>query len=328
MYKILAVSPISIAGELIMSGLLKGFEQLSCKTLNISVKNFDDDKILAKIKKFNPDLIIGYDYGHFINNEVESFIKSLNKPVIHYFGDNPKSKFAHSGNIELISKLENSKNILFMWDSAYVNALKNKTQYLPLAADADLYDVKEIDGFKYNISFVGRPLTEKRISLLCKIIEKFPDKLSIFCYEPHFQKSVEEIKNRKLLNNKLLKNYMSSYKGFLKTEKELAFVYKTSQINLNITEQEGHGLNYRVFEVLASGGFLLTDYVEDIDKFFIADENIMFYKNNNEAIEKISKMLNNADKRKQIAKNGQEILLKEHQFKNRAEYIIKTLKIF
>lgn len=325
MYKILVISPISIAGALILKGFAKGFENLGHNILFLDVRNLD----YSTIKDFNPDFAFGYDYAHFVLENAEQTIKSLDIPVVHYFADAPDLNFSLSGDLELINKLQNSPNKVYFWDKSYLDFFKHKkTHYLPLAVDPDLYKVKGLtlgEDFP-EITFAGRPLTPTRINLLTEIIKKFPDKLGIYSFKKHFDTSVQEIKKQNLLNESQLDCYISSYKGFLETEEELAKVYNKSSIVLNITMDQGiNSMNYRIFEVLAAEGFLITDFRENTAKYFLENRDLVFYKNTEQLLLLIDKYLKNKSSRLEIAKNGRKNIEKNHTFKQRARIVIDNL---
>ena len=273
MVNILAITPVSIAGTLIINGLIKGFEQCGNNILSFDVRELDNNII----KKFNPDFVIGYDYVHFINSQAEKIVTDLNIPVIHYFADDPNSDFAHSGDLELYKKFSYSNGIVFCWDRQLLGSFANKAYYMPLGVDPELYNINCDYEKNIDISFVGRPLTARRITLLSDIIKIYPEKLKIFSYKKHFDKSVEEIRKAGLLDFSQLKQYENCYAGFLKTEKELAEIYKGAKIVLNITMDQGlSSMNYRVLEVLGSEGFLLTDFKKDTAEYF-KDRKIWFF---------------------------------------------------
>lgn len=324
MYNILAISPISIAGALIINGLAKGFGQLGNNVLSLDVRELD----FEAIRNFKPDFAIGYDYAHFVIPEAEEVIRELNIPVIHYFADDPHANFAHSGNLELIKKLASSNNTVYCWDKQHISAFRNKVFYLPLAVDPDLYEIKDNSRMDLEIVFVGRPLTDRRLTLLSSIVRNFPGKLHIYSYQKHFDMSAEEMERLNLLEGEYLKSYKNSYKGFLQTEKELAQVYADSKIVLNITMEQGlSSMNYRVLEVLASGGFLLTDFKQDTAEYFSAEEDLVFYKDREELIERISKYIQDDTTRAEIARSGKEKVLKNHTSKQRARYILSNLDL-
>lgn len=324
MHNILIISPISIAGSLIIKGLAKGFEQLGNNILIVDVRELNQ----TTITKFKPDFVIGYDYAHFVNAKASQIIKELDIPVIHYFADDPNSNFSHSGDLTLYKKLCDSTGIVFCWDKQYLNSFKNNAFYLPLGVDPDLYSVKNNDTKALDIVFTGRPLTIRRLTILSEIIKNFPDSLSIYSYKKHFETSVEELQKLKLLDNDFLESYKNSYKGFLETEQQLAQVYINSKIVLNITMDQGlSSMNYRVLEVLASEGFLLTDFKQDTADYFKSEKDLVFYNNNEELISKISQYLNNNELRLKIAQNGKKSVIKNHTFKERAREIQEKLKM-
>jgi len=319
MQKILLISPISIAGALIIKGFAKGFSDLGHKTLLLDLRELDFDLI----KNFNPDLIVGYDYSHLVIPESEEIINRFDVPKVHYFADDPDSNFSLSGDVSLPEKLAKTEGIVFSWDKSYIKAFKNKTFYLPLGVNPDDYSINSDTVKEHDILFAGRPLTKRRLDILCEIVKNFPYKLSLYSYRNHFDRSVEEIKAQKILSDDELENYKKSYKGFLNTEKELAEVYANSQIVLNITMEQGlSSMNYRVLEVLASGGFLLTDYKEDTAEYFESGRELVFYNNNSDLTEKISEYLENETQRNEISLNGRNKVLKFHTFKQRAQEML------
>lgn len=322
MKKILTISPISIAGALIINGLSKGFEQLGYETLNFDVRKLD----FEAIKIFKPDFAIGYDYAHFVDNNAEKIIKELNIPTVHYFADDPNTNFAHSGNLDLVKKLEDSGNTVFCWDKALLNSFKKPAHYLPLGVDPDLYILQEKPEIIHDIAFVGRPLTETRLNILSKIVKNFGEKLVIYSFEKHFLTSIDEMQRLNLLNPEQLEIYRNCYRGFLETEKDMARVYAGSKINLNITMDQGvSSMNYRVLEVLASGGFLLTDYKEDTADYFEQEKDLVYYKNSFELIEKIYKYLEDDNSRNKILHNGNKKTLERHTFRQRAEEVLNII---
>ena len=178
----------------------------------------------------------------------------------------------------------------------------------------------------YDISFVGRPLTDKRQKILATLVKKFKNKLNIFCYEKHFLQSINDFKEKKLLTDEELETYKTSYKGFLTTEREIADVYFNSKVNISITLQGNSGMNYRVFDVLASKGFLLTDETEDIKTNFIMSKELETYKDINDLIDKTEFYLQNPIIGKKIAILGFANVIKKHSYTARVNQILDILK--
>lgn len=327
MKKALVTLPNSIAGTLIMKGFCQGFRANGCYVLEKDLRDINIDEI----ERFKPDIVLGYDYGFLFscNSELNNFfLNSKHKfQLIHYFADEPNGKYAYVDKPELynnyINLAEDTRVTTFIWDKDFQYQIPN-SYYLPLAVNYKAYQTDF--GQQYDISFVGRPLTEKRQKVLAALVRKFGKKLNIFCYEKHFLQSLDDMKDKHFLSEKELDIYKSAYRGFLTTEKEIADVYFNSIVNINITLQGKSSLNYRVFEVLASKGFLLTDDVEDIRKNFIVSKELETYKDVDDLIDKTDFYLKNPMIAKKIAIIGFADIVKSHSFTARARTILDTIK--
>lgn len=319
MKKLFITSPISIAGCLITRGLAEGFKKLGFFVVEKDVR----ETTIEDIKNFKPDYILGYCYGYLVNEALtKDLINNKNYSFIHYFADEPQSKFAYTLRPELYDIIKTTDAKIFIWDSEFLNDFE-VAHYLPLAVDPKLYKTS-FEGFEHSISFVGRPLTEKRQRILTQLIKRY-GKISIFCYKDHFERSINEIKEKNLLTASELDLYKDSYKGFVKTEAELARIYNSTKININVTEQGINNINYRVFEVLASSGFLITDEMPDLYKLFEVGKELEVYKNEEELFDKIDFYLKNQNLAQAIARYGRKNVVNNHTFKERAEKILKIV---
>jgi hypothetical protein len=94
---------------------------------------------------------------------------------------------------------------------------------------------------------------------------------------------------------------------------EAAQIYSRSLINLNCSLNGD--LNLRVFEVLSSGGFLLTDRLSEesgLELLFNDGEHLVCFKNEKDLLEKIGYFLGHPDEAKEIARNGYEEFKRNH----------------
>ena len=80
----------------------------------------------------------------------------------------------------------------------------------------------------------------------------------------------------------------------------------------------------RLFDALGCGTFIISDNLKSIKNIF--KDSIITYDGTEDLDNKINYYLNNDSEREKIAKKGQEIVLNNHTFNNRADEIIKTLK--
>ena len=97
-------------------------------------------------------------------------------------------------------------------------------------------------------------------------------------------------------------------------------IYNTARINLNIHNWFGRGsaMNLRLFEVPCSGGFLVTDWVAEIDGAFVDGKHLACYRDMADLRQKISYYLTNAADRQRIATAGRAHVLANHTYRQRA----------
>lgn len=304
-----------------MEGFAGGLEMNKC----IVLKKVVDELTQADVESFKPDMILGYDYSFLMDEDCTEIIKkSACKNLVCYFADEPRGKFALGEKDYLFEELKNFDPKIFIWDKDFLNVFDNSS-YLPLAVNPIKY-VTDFSEYKYTISFVGRPLTDVRQKILCDLVKVFKNKVHIFSYEKHFLRSIEEIKEKNLLDKEDLEIYSKCWRGFVEKEGDLAKIYNSSKININITLQGKSSLNYRVFEVLAAGGFLLTDEREDLTKLFQPAKHLETYKGTDDLIDKINFYLKNLNIAQRIAQLGKLEVIENHTFGARASSLLGKLK--
>lgn len=323
MKKVLVILPNSIGGEKVLTGFAQGFKSNGCYVLKKDIRELK----IQDIEKFNPNIIFGYDYSYLYSTDekLKEYIKSKQNEIklVHYFADIPYEKFACLNKPELYEEFKKTKAISYIWDETYVNSLPN-CKYLPMAINYKSYRTEE--NKKYQITFVGRPLMDKRQEVLASLIKRFGTKVNIFSYEKHFLQSVEEIKEKKLLNENELQIYKNAYRGFLETEEDLANIFYNSTVNINITIQGETGLNHRVFAVLASKGFLLTDETQDIHRYFQNSKELETYKNIDDLLDKTEFYLKNKEIAEKIGLWGFAKVAKSHNYTARVNRILSDIK--
>ena len=86
---------------------------------------------------------------------------------------------------------------------------------------------------------------------------------------------------------------------------EMPKIFNLSKINLNITMRPIQtGLSLRIFDVLGSGGFLISNYQAEIETMFTPGVDLETYGSIEELVDKCTYYLEHEDQRKQIALNG------------------------
>lgn len=314
MKRVLILLPEHITEEFIIKGLAKGFELNKCKVLlkKTNEITLDDMKI------YTPDLILGYNYSSSDNEKLTNLIEISNcKALSFYQTEKP------SGDIILNKSLKNLNPKIFVSDKSFFSKMKNVI-HLPLAIYSRKY-FTDFSGYKYTISFVGSPVSDFCQKTLCELIKVYKNKVNIFSDEKSFSKSIKEIKEKGLLEKEDLKIYSKSRLEIGKSEEELAKIYNSSKINLNIASQDC--VSYHMLEVLASGGFLISNEVKGLERNFSVSKHLETFQNVNDLIDKIDFYLKNLDIAQRIAQLGKFEVIDSFATGARARSILKAAAI-
>ncbi len=103
-------------------------------------------------------------------------------------------------------------------------------------------------------------------------------------------------------------------------------VFYMSKINLNITSKSiESGIPQRIWDILAVGGFCITNYQPELEDFFEIGHDLVVYHNLSECIRLISYYLDHEDERLRIALNGYKKVLKVGDIKIRMQKVIDTV---
>lgn len=103
-------------------------------------------------------------------------------------------------------------------------------------------------------------------------------------------------------------------------------VYRNSRINLHFTHRTVFsGVPQEVFEIMAAGGFVLTNFQLEIPEIFAIGEHLETFVNEKELGEKIAYYLEHEEERARIARAGQQAVREFHSYRENAVAIFNTL---
>lgn len=106
--------------------------------------------------------------------------------------------------------------------------------------------------------------------------------------------------------------------GRVKTLTEMPLVFHFSKINLNITAKAIRtGLPLRIYDVLACGGFLITNYQTELSDYFIPGADLECYTSEDDLFTKVEYYLSHEKDRLEIAHNGLQKIIKYHNYPER-----------
>ena len=194
----------------------------------------------------------------------------------------------------------------------------------------------------YDYFFLEEMLDEKTLAILDETYPYTPNHDSIatpaYVYAHYFMaRKVTEIERKRLLK-KVSENFNLS----LFTKKEtpelplahnlgpvdyydkMPLVFHKSKINLNITLKSIlTGIPLRCIDIMASGGFLLTNYQADMFRHFEPGVHFDYFTDEQDLLSKIDYYLTHDDERMTIANNAQNCIKENHNLTNYLQEMIE-----
>lgn len=117
------------------------------------------------------------------------------------------------------------------------------------------------------------------------------------------------------------------YMGSVDYWSEMPKVFRESKINLNFTIPNiKSGIPLRVWDVLGSGGFLLTNYQAEMSYYFIEGEDLVCFDGVEDLREKVAYYLEHEEERKRIAENGYKKVKEYHTYVHRVSEMLRIIE--
>lgn len=104
-------------------------------------------------------------------------------------------------------------------------------------------------------------------------------------------------------------------------------IFYLSRINLNISLPSIEtGLPQRILDIMGSGGFVLTNYQQEIDDFFVIGKEIEVFHDLDELLEKTAYYLSHEEERLRIAMNGYLKVRDNFSYTHQVKHILQTIE--
>ncbi|MCR5249124.1 MAG: DUF3880 domain-containing protein [Lachnospiraceae bacterium] len=117
-----------------------------------------------------------------------------------------------------------------------------------------------------------------------------------------------------------------TYAGYADYETQMASAFYHSRINLNPTLRQIHsGIPLRALDVMASGGFLLSNWQPELAETFTDDEDMAMYSCEEEMLDKIAWYLEHEEERKRIAERGKEMVKRSFGYEDALRRILSEV---
>jgi spore maturation protein CgeB len=164
-----------------------------------------------------------------------------------------------------------------------------------------LADVSELDEVRL-IGFLLRAVTNKERVMLISLLAKYFN-VKLFTSEPNKLPNV-------------------TVHGSVDYVNEMPKVFKCSKINLNITVRSiRNAIPQRVFDIMGCGGLVLTNYQEDLQRYFEDGCNILVYSSIDEALDKCRYYLSHEKEADQIRQNGYKLVRDQFSYEHQLNQI-------
>lgn len=172
-------------------------------------------------------------------------------------------------------------------------------------------DGVETSAWIYAQYMINRKITqEERTAILTSVGERFGDRYRMALYTKDAGFRAPGIDNR----------------GRVDYYDEMPFAFKCAAINLNLTLRSIHrGIPLRAYDIMGAGGFLLTNYQQDLTDFFVPGEDFVYYESNEDLMDKIGYYLTHEEERREIAQSGHDKVAAAHTWDIRLVQILEDV---
>ena len=296
--------------------LNNAYRKLCAKEIRLNKIDTNWLKIFLQQKKITTIFTVGIGGNYLNEHSFRKLKKDLSIKIIAF--DTDAINFSY--NLDRFKYFIDEElpvyDYIFSHSRKMVDFLQNlgyhKTSWLPFAWQPIDLAAEEIPAVKqYDLCFIGHPWDLRRMNLINQLAD-----FNIALVGSRW------IKYLSLLNEKLHKKIITEESW----QQEAAKIIHDTKIVINISNSHycgvESGVNLRIFETTALGGFLLTDYNTELDALFDVGSEIEAYRNQQELLDKINYYLTHEEKRQSIAASGQLRFLKDHTWHARIPAIL------
>jgi len=169
---------------------------------------------------------------------------------------------------------------------------------------------KEIfaDDMDIFIQIIQKKITNvERINILNKLSEAG---FSVSHYGPTSDASLRNVK----------------FHGYADYDRQMPHIFRNSKINLNISLRSIlSGIPLRCLDIMASGGFLISNYQPELAEYFENGIDLVMYESLDDLLTKTEYYLSHGSERKEIAYNGRNKDFKHLSYENQLQRIFDIL---
>ncbi|MBR3308017.1 MAG: glycosyltransferase [Lachnospiraceae bacterium] len=182
--------------------------------------------------------------------------------------------------------------------------MKKVLKYVPLVTNRG--DGYETAAWTFANYYLAMQVTTREREMLLKALSESYD---VALYTPGDTSYIKKVRNL----------------GCVDYYSEAPYAMKCAKINLNITLRSIHtGIPLRAMDIMACGGFLMSNYQADLAEAFVPGEDFVYYESIPDAVEKAGYYLAHEDERKTIAENGYRKVKEFHSMRRKFGQIFEA----
>ena len=285
-----------------------------------------EESLKDMIPAFQPDLIftMGHTAEHTTQKQkmIKEYITPTNIPHIYWATEDPGYTFTFS--LPLIQTIE--PDFVFTICPSRVDFYKDQqipAAHLDFGYHSSVHYPEEADGKnKVSIAIVanGYPMLYEnrpdhfRFKALKILLSPFLEEDIRIDFYGRYWDQMEHI-----LGKRIPDEWIHGFLPYTETNN----VYSSADIILGVQNHDTQ-LTQRTYEVLGSGGLLLTNDTSEIRRLFSPGTDLLVSRSSKETIDLVKYYLGHPDEQVRIKKAGMESV-KKYSYKQRVGYIIDTL---
>ncbi|MEG0962701.1 MAG: DUF3880 domain-containing protein [Lachnospiraceae bacterium] len=288
----------------------------------------------------SPSVKSPYNYIFLFDRQQYMKLLVLQLPHIFYF-PLASNTVNLEKQLETLPEKEEYQNEISFVGSLYDNNKYRQINFLPEYLRGYLEGIMEAQLRIYGYHFIEELLTPNILTELEKYVKMNMD--SSYCIEKtelYADLLDTEITCKERVN--MLKELAKSHQvtlytgsdmslvpgvrngGIVSYDEQLPLVYQRSKINLNITLRSiTSGMPGRIFDIMGSGGFLLSNYQPELAEVFQDGKELVLYESQVDLLEKVSYYLEHEEERKEIAYRGWKRMQEEFSYPMRVKKMLE-----
>lgn len=270
------------------------------------------NRLIHLVRKHRPQRLLAVVGYNFLPEALALIKREYGVELVLWYYEDPE---AWKPQAEAIAQYDR----LFCYSSAIgremAEALGRAVDYLPYGSSPERYAPVRLSGgdvrkFGCDVSFLGK-YKERRGVFLSALRELPGLKLGIWGH----------LWEKRMAGDAWL---LAGVRGKSLFGPEVARLFSASRINVNLNSWDRPvAMNLRICDVLACGGFLLTEKVEEIGEAFRIGEELDVFSTPDELRDKVRFYLGNEAVRQRIARRGHEKVMQHGLLRSRMAELLR-----